>query len=206
MRFLLNLAWRDLRSSGRSLWVFCACLVLGVTLLSATGGLYRLVNLSLLADTRALMGGDLEVDTNQPLPAEALSWMNENGAVSLVTEVDTMLGTVNDRFLRVELQTMDALYPLYGELILEPSRPLSEITALADNHWGVAIDPVLADRLEINVGDNVFIGALEMKVRALVLKQPDRSLNADWRGTPVLLSAEALQASEPDPARQSYRL
>ena len=195
MRFLLDLAWRDLRSSGRSLWVFCACLVLGVTLLSATGGLYRSVNLSLLADTRALMGGDLEVDTNQPLPAEALSWMNANGEVSLVTEVDTMLGTVNDRFLRVELQTMDALYPLYGELILEPSRPLSQITAFADNHWGVAIDPVLAERLEINVGDNVFIGALEMKVRALVHKQPDRSLNADWRGTPVLLSAEALQAS-----------
>ncbi len=53
MRFLLDLAWRDLRSSGHSLWVFCACLVLGVTLLAATGGLYRLVNLSLLADTRA---------------------------------------------------------------------------------------------------------------------------------------------------------
>ncbi len=34
-----------------------------------------------------------------------------------------------------------------------------------------------------------------MKVRALVLNQPDRSLNANWRGTPVLLSADALQAS-----------
>ena len=37
MRFLLDLAWRDLRASGRSLWVFCACLALGVTLIAATG-------------------------------------------------------------------------------------------------------------------------------------------------------------------------
>ena len=195
MRFLLDLAWRDLRASGRSLWVFCACLMLGVTLVSASAGLYRLVNLSLLADTRVLMGGDLEIDTNTPLPDEALRWINANGDVSLVTEVDTMLGTGNDRFLRVELQTTDALYPLYGELELQPSRPLFEITAFADSHWGVAIDPVLADQLDIGIGDSVYIGALEMKVRALVLKQPDRSLNADWRGTPVLLHGDALQAS-----------
>jgi putative ABC transport system permease protein len=177
------------------LWVFCACLVLGVTLVSASGGLYRLVNLSLLADTRVLMGGDLEVDTNQPLPDAALNWINANGEVSLVTEVDTMLGTGSGSFLRVELQTMDSLYPLYGELVLEPSKPLADITAFADSQWGVAIDPVLAERLEIGIGDSVYIGSLEMKVRALVLKQPDRSLNANWRGTPVLLSAGALQAS-----------
>ena len=196
MRFLLDLAWRDLRASGRSLWVFCACLVLGVTLVSACAGLYRLVNLSLLADTRVLMGGDLEVEARQPLPEDALRWINANGEVTLVTEVDTMLGTAGGRFLRVELQTMDARYPLYGELRLQPARPLSEVTAFSDGYWGVAIDPVLAERLEIAIGDNVYIGSLEMKVRALVLEQPDRSLNADWRGTPVLLSAEALRASE----------
>lgn len=195
MRFLLDLAWRDLRTSGRSLWVFCACLVLGVTLVSATGGLHRLISLSLLADTRALLGGDLEVDSNQPLPETAFDWINAHGEVSLVTEVDTMLGTTSGRFLRVELQAMDGRYPLYGELVLAPSKPLAEITALADNQWGIAIDPVLAERLNIAVGDSVYIGSLEMKVRALVLQQPDRRLNANWRGTPVLLSSEALQAS-----------
>jgi putative ABC transport system ATP-binding protein len=39
--FLLSLAWRDLRASGRTLWVFCACLALGVALVAAGGGLYR---------------------------------------------------------------------------------------------------------------------------------------------------------------------
>jgi putative ABC transport system permease protein len=195
MRFLVDLAWRDLRASGRSLWVFFTCLVLGVSLVAATAGLYRLVNLSLLADTRVLMGGDLEVESKQPLPDEALSWLNQNGAVSLVTEVDTMLGTVSGRFMRVELQAMDARYPLYGELLLDPSKQLSDLTVFVDGLWGIAIDPVLAERLQLGIGDRVHIGSLEMEVRALVLKQPDRSLNADWRGTPVLLSADALQAS-----------
>ncbi len=195
MPFLINLAWRDLKSSGRSLWIFCACLVLGVTLVSASSGLYQLINIGLLADTRAYMGGDVEVDSKELLPNDVIEWMKQSGDVSMVTEVDTMLGTDNG-FLRVELQSMDDLYPLYGELVLEPARPLQEITAFADGYWGVAIDPVLANRLEIGIGDSVYVGALEMKVRALVLNQPDRNLSADWRGTPVLLSEEALQASE----------
>lgn len=194
MHFLLELAWRDLRASGRSLWIFCACLALGVTLVSASGGLYRLINIGLLADTRVLMGGDLEVDAREPLPDHALQWMNANGDVSMVTEVDTMLGTDNG-FLRVELQSMDELYPLYGELVLDPGETLLELTSFRDGYWGVAIDPVLADRLELGIGDNVYIGSLTMKVRALVLNQPDRNLNADWRGTPVLLADAALQAS-----------
>ena len=90
---------------------------------------------------------------------------------------------------------MDLLYPLYGNLVLQPDQPLAEATAFDNGHWGVAIDPVLAERLEVSIGDDVYIGSLTMRVRALVMQQPDRSLSAEWRGAPVLLSAEALAAS-----------
>ncbi len=196
MRFLLDLAWRDLRASGRSLWIFCACLTLGVALVAASGSLYRLVSAGLLADTRALMGGDLEVDSKTPLPEVALAWMRERGEVSLVTELYTMLGTARGEFLRAELQSVDARYPLYGELRLEPDLPLAQATARADGRWGVAVDRALAERLDIALGDTVYIGALEMVVRALIVEQPDRNLNADWRGPPVLLAGEALAESD----------
>jgi putative ABC transport system permease protein len=195
MRFLLDLAWRDLKSSGRSLWVFCACLALGVALVATTGGLYRLINQGLLADTRVLLGGDLEVDADSELPETVLDWMHDHGDVSLVTEMDTMLGTTNDDFLRVEIQAMDANYPLYGTLTLQPSLPLADITAFNDGQWGAAIDPVLADTLGIGVGDDIYIGSLTMRVRALVLEQPDRALSAEWRGTPVLVDEQALEPS-----------
>lgn len=195
MPFLLDLAWRDMKASGRSLWVFCVCLLLGVTLVAASGGLYGLISAGLLADTRALMGGDLEVDTDAPLPGDALDWMEQRGDISLVTEIDTMLGTENDDFRRVELQTVDERYPLYGQLLLEPLQPLAAVTSLQNDRWGVAIDPVLAETLGIGVGDLVYIGSLAMEVRALIRNQPDRSLNADWRGTPVLVSPAAIDAS-----------
>ena len=59
----------------------------------------------------------------------------------------------------------------------------------------MAIDPVLAQRLGLVVGHQVSIGSLTLEVRAVITKQPDRGLSAGWRGAPVLVSEQALQAS-----------
>jgi len=198
MRFLLSLAWRDLRASGRSLWIFCACLVLGVTLVSASGSMYRLVGDGLLADTRQLLGGDLQVSSSrpEPLPDEALQWMSARGKVSQLIELRTMLGTPNDDFVLVELQSVDDFYPLYGSLQLDPAKPLSELISQQNDRWGVAIDHSLAVRYDLKAGDVVSIGSLQMEVRALIMKQPDRNLTADWRGSPVLISPQAIRDAQ----------
>ena len=198
MRFLFNLAWRDLRSSGASLWIFCACLVLGVTLVSASSSMYRLVGNSLLADTRQLLGGDLQVSSNRPtpLPNEAIEWISERGKVSQLIELRTMLVTQDSQFILVELQSVDQHYPLYGSLELSPNEPLSDHIAKKNDRWGVAIDKTLAERYELKVGDTVSIGTLTMDIRALIIDQPDRNLTADWRGAPVLIAPEAISEAD----------
>ncbi len=193
MRYLLELAWRELRVNGRSLWVFCACLMLGVILVAAAGGLYRVVSSALLADTRVLLGGDLEIDSMAPLEPAALDWIDARGTASLVIELDTMLGTPDGNFLRVELQSVDDAYPLYGELVLAPAMPLRDAMDFADGRHGAAVDATLAGRLGIEVGDEVLVGGISLVVRALVISQPDRRLNADWRGAPLLLAETALR-------------
>ena len=195
MRFLLRLAWQDLRGSGQSLWVLCACLVLGVTLVAATGGLYQQIREGLQADSRELAGGDLQVESRSRLPGEAISWMAERGEVSLVIELDTMMGTASGALQLVEVQSVDQRYPLYGELTLDPPLPLAEVTQEDQGHFGIAVDPILADRLDLATGDLVTIGDLELEVRAIVTAQPDRSLSANWRGSPVMISEDALGAT-----------
>lgn len=194
MKFPASLAWRDLSASGHALWVFCACLMLGVTLVAATGGLYRQVTDALLADTRALAGGDLEVAA-RTLPPAAIAFMRLSGTVTVVTELNTMMATADGRLQLVELLSVDDEYPLFGELRLAPQRPLPWVTGQRDGRWGAAVDPVLADGLDLQPGDTVEIGSLILEVRALIEAQPDRSLTADWRGAPVIVDARALDAS-----------
>lgn len=121
--------------------------------------------------------------------------LSHYGTVSLVNELNTMMSTETDEISLVELQSTDDRYPLYGDLILEPDKPLNRITANKNGTWGVAVDPVLGRKLSIGVGDKVSIGDLEVEIRALIIQQPDRRLSANWRAAPVLISDEALLAS-----------
>ncbi|PKO68160.1 MAG: ABC transporter permease [Betaproteobacteria bacterium HGW-Betaproteobacteria-16] len=195
MPFLLDLAWRDLRRSGRSLWIFCACLVLGVSLVAAGGGLYRQVADALRSDARLLFGGDVEVEYQQPLPADVMAWMNDTATVSRMVELRTMLRTASGQAQLIELQSTDAQYPLYGEVTLAPASALDAALAPRGADWGAAVDATLAQRLNLQPGDRIDIGDLNLEVRALITRQPDRSLRADWGGAPVLVADGALKAT-----------
>lgn len=195
MPFLLDLAWRDLRASGRSLWIFCACLVLGVALVAAGGGLYRQVADALQSDARQLFGGDLEVDSQEVLAPEVLAWMQSRGTVSRLVELRTMLRAEDGRAQLIELQSADERYPLYGEVALLPAMPLAAALAETQGRFGAAVDASLAQRLGLAVGDRVDVGQTSLTVTALITRQPDRSLQADWGAAPVLVSDPALQAT-----------
>ena len=195
MRFLLDLAWRDLRASGRRLWIFCACLVLGVSLVAAGGGLYRQVADALLNDARQMFGGDVQVESPDPLPPEVLGWMTDRGAVSRVVELRTMLRTEAGRAQLVELTSADDAYPLVGEVVLNPPLDLQRALEARQGVWGAAIDGALATRLGLQPGDRVQVGDTDLEVRALIVRQPDRSLRADWGAAPVLVADGGMAAT-----------
>jgi len=195
--WMLRFAIADLRSRISVLKVFLACLILGVTLVAATASLYRVIEQSLLTDTRALLGGDVELDSNQPLPDEVLEWIRANGSISLVRELDTMVSDADgEQFFNAEILIPDAAYPLYGELQLTPDQPRAELTAQQNGLWGAVIDPMLAERLGQSIGDEIQIGAATFRISGLIQAQPDRNLNANWRGLPIMISEQGLQDAQ----------
>ncbi|MDP4533366.1 ABC transporter permease [Marinobacter salarius] len=195
--WMLKFAITDLRSRISALKVFLACLILGVTLVAATASLYRVIEQSLLADTRMLLGGDVELDASEPLPSDVIDWVGRTGTLSLVREFDTIVsGESGDGFFRAEILIPDAAYPLYGELQLTPDQSRAELTARKDGRWGAVIDPLLAERLGQTIGDQIEIGAAAFRISGLIQKQPDRRLNANWRGLPIMISEQAVEATE----------
>lgn len=195
--WMVKFAITDLRSRISALKVFLACLILGVTLVAATASLYRVIEQSLLADTRMLLGGDVELDASEPLPSDVIDWVGRTGALSLVREFDTIVsGESGDGFFRAEILIPDEAYPLYGELQLTPDQSRAELTERKDGRWGAVIDPLLAERLGQTIGDQIEIGAATFRISGLIQKQPDRRLNANWRGLPIMISEQAVEATE----------
>ena len=189
---------RDLRGAGkiRSLWVFCACLLLGIALIAVCGSLLQIVRDGFAEQERHLFGGDLQISQRKNISDEQQQWLRQNAQVSRLLELRTMLGTPDGEFSVVELQSVDDAYPLYGEVLLQPAISLQDAVSQSENGiWGAAFDPALIEQLSLQTGQLVTIGDLEVELRAVILQQPDRSLSADFRGPPVIIDERALQQS-----------
>ncbi|MDC0434428.1 FtsX-like permease family protein [bacterium] len=198
MTLLHGFMLRDLRGASkvRSLWVFGACLLLGIALIAACGSLLQLVRDGFEQQERNLFGGDLQISQRQAISEEQEQWLTQNATLSRLVELRTMMGTESGSFTVVELQSVDNAYPLYGDVTLEPAISMQEAVQQADDGlWGAAFDPALVEQLGLAVGQRVSIGELEVELRAMIVEQPDRSLRADLRGPPVIVDAGALQAS-----------
>ncbi len=190
---MFRFLWRDLigHRGSRSLRLLATSLFLGVLLISACTGLLALVRDGIANEERQLFGGDIEFEVREPLNAEALEWIATRGTVSRLIEFRTMLGTSDDEFTVIELQSVDEHYPLYGTVSFEPAMTLAEAT----DNLGAAVDPALAFDLGLNIGDTLTIGDTSVTVRAVVKGQPDRSFRADVIGPPVLVSEQTLDAT-----------
>jgi len=189
---------RDLRGASKlkSLWVFCACLILGICLIAVCGSLLQIIRDGFDKQERSLFGGDLKISQRQDLTKQQQQWLAQNAEVSRLLELRTMLGSSDGDFSVVELQSVDEAYPLYGDVLLQPAISLQQaVSQSAEGTWGVAFDPVLQEQMSLQVGQTVYIGDLELQLRAVIEQQPDRNLTADFRGPPVIIDERALKAS-----------
>jgi putative ABC transport system permease protein len=193
MTSMFRFLFRDLigHRGSRPLHLLATSLFLGVLLISACTGLLALVRDGIASEERELFGGDVEFDVREPLEADALNWIQTRGTVSRLIEFRTMLGTNDDEFTVIELQSVDDEYPLYGSVSFEPAMSLSDAT----DNLGAAIDPALSFDLGLKVGDEITVGDANLTVRALIQGQPDRSFAADVSGPPVLVSQQTLDAT-----------
>ncbi|MFA7431637.1 MAG: FtsX-like permease family protein, partial [Rhodospirillaceae bacterium] len=102
--------------------------------------------------------------------------------------------TTEDRQL-VEVKAVDDVYPLYGEIRLNPAQPLHPALARQGDAWGAVVEPSMALRLGLEVGDHFRLGDAVFIVAALIEREPDRVATAFSFGPRVMISLDGLEAS-----------
>ncbi len=193
----LRFALRELRGGVKGFRVFLACLILGVGAIAAVGGLTDSIRTSLTEQGRTLLGGDIELRLFQrEASPDELAFFSIGGEVSEAIRLRGVLrAPKSDKRTLVEMKAVDDLYPLYGDLVLNPALPMDEVFSKKDGVFGIAVDPFLAERLEIKVGDSVELGNESFEVRALITTEPDRSNEGFLWGPTVIVSIEAVPAT-----------
>jgi putative ABC transport system permease protein len=199
----LRFALRELRGGIKGFRVFLICLALGVAAVAAVGSVRMAITEGLSREGRAILGGDAELSFTYRFPTEAEQAWIEASAVAHSETVDfrSMLvsgdpqGGAAERAL-TQVRSVDGAYPLVGEVILEPAMPLEQALEQRDGRWGVALDPLLIERLGLAVGDPVRLGAETYEVRAAATRIPDSTPAGLGLGPRTLVLTEALENAQ----------
>jgi putative ABC transport system permease protein len=189
MNLVIRIAFRDLRGGVRGLYVVLGCLALGVCAIAAVGSLRAGIDRGLADNGRALLGGDVAIETGGQAPPDALrAWAARRGArYAEVTLLRTLaVAPGGDRML-VELKAVDDAYPLAGAVRLTPPQPVWQ--ALRS---GVAADPLVLQRLALSPGAALRLGGASFPVSAALAAEPDHATGAAILGPRVLISANNL--------------
>ncbi|WP_119270663.1 ABC transporter permease [Taklimakanibacter deserti] len=187
----LTYAWRDLRSGLQGFWIFLTCLALGTAAIAIVGSLGAAIDRGLVEQGQPLLGGDVEVALiHREATPQELTFLASKGTVSKVGSLRAM-ARGNDMTALVEIKAIDDPYPLYGTLDLSPAGDLK--SAVAGD--GVAVDPVLLERLNLRLGDKVRIGDADFTIKATILKEPDRISDGLALGPRVMMSEASLAAT-----------
>ncbi len=168
-----RIALRELRGGPRGFYVFLASLALGVAAIAGAGAVGESLKQGLGGELRVILGGDAQLRLNRALASEDdLAWLESQGRVSHVLDANAM-AEANDRRRLVRLRGVDAAYPLYGALELSGGATRDVALAGAGDVWGAAAKQEVLDTFQVDVGDRLALGGLEIEIRALIDKEPD---------------------------------
>ena len=197
MRLAFRLAWRELRggaqASLRSLGVVLACLALGVTAIAAVGTLREGVARGMAADGARLIGGDLDIQSGaEAFPEGLAAFLAARGAqVSNVVTLRSMLVAPSGERMLVEVKAIDGAWPLIGAAEFAPAGAAGTVTAAQ----GMAVEPMVAERLGMKPGEEVRLGAARFTVRAVITGEPDRVATPSIFGPRALIALADLPAT-----------
>lgn len=198
----LRFALRELRGGLSGFRIFIACLTLGVATIATVASLTRAIEEGLEREGQTILGGDMEINSFQRDPGpDLLNWAKEQGDVSISArlrtmariEGDTSITATGDTSTLVELRAVDSAYPLYGSLDTSPQLDNQALFDKRGETWGAAVDPLLAERLNVRLGDTLTFGSIKADIRAFIDREPDKANQGFQLGPSVLIRREALE-------------
>lgn len=191
LAFHLRQMRREARGSVGRLAFFVACLAVGVAAVVAVAGLSAGLDRGIRTEARKLLAADLALDGRRAPDSameEALDRHLPPGT-KRARSVEMVTVVAGPPSQLVELKAIGGPYPLYGDLVLDPDRPLGELLT-AD---AVVVAPGLLSRLGRSVGDTLRLGGVDFEIVGTVLDEPDRVDFGLTLGPRVFLSVEGLQ-------------
>ena len=194
-----GLAWRQLRREFRlsEYLVLIFALVLSVAAVTSVGFFANRVERAMAAQAATLLAADAVVSSPKPIDDEIYERAAAEALkVTEVTEFPSVVLTEEGETGLVSVKAVGSAYPLRGELKLTQQLYGAEQVATdAPGSGTVWIDPRLAGRLQVQVGDQLVFGNSEVTIAAFIAFEPDGSVDAFQLAPRLMINQSDLSGS-----------
>ena len=209
-RLAVRYSLRELRGSLGRVWVWVACLSVGVGAVVSVAGLASSVDGAIRGEARKLLAADLAVRSRGPIPEDVLETIDGvPGAVRAeVREMAAMVGRASSRAgspgesgdegpssLLAELKAVSGGYPFYGELVTKPPLPAGTSPADVLGDHSALVSPEALSRLGLEVGDDLRLGRRTLRIIGSLEGEPDRLPTGFAFGPRVVVGVAAQEAA-----------
>jgi putative ABC transport system permease protein len=178
LRLSLRLLRRDWRAG--ELRVLVAALILAVGSVGTVGFFADRVKGALTTQANLLLGADIMVSGDRPLPQELTEAAAQRGLVTTpVIRFNSMVpppptAPAEASAVLSDVKAVGEGYPLRGTITLvEQGNPEGKVTRDVPKRGEAWPDYRLADRLGIGIGDRIAVGEATLTVSAIVQQEPE---------------------------------
>jgi len=173
----LSIAWRQCRSlwSSGEIRVLLFALILAVTATTSVSFFTDRIKSGIETQGNVLLGGDLVVMSDHAIPASYTQQAQQRQLQTTQTLEFPSMVVSGENSQLAEIKAVESGFPLRGHLTV--TRQLSAKSELATDipaKGSVWIEPGLAKKLALKIGDDISIGDSQFKVAALLLLEPSR--------------------------------
>ncbi|MCV9906375.1 ABC transporter permease [Brucella sp. HL-2] len=193
----LRFALREMRGGLSGFYIFLACIALGVAAIGGVNSVARSVSTGIASEGQSILGGDMSFSLNQrEASTNERAFIEQQGRFAESATMRSMarIPDGTDQSL-VEVKAVDAAYPLYGELKVQPQQSLADMTKEQGGTYGAAVSQDFLNRMGLSLGAKVLLGSETFELRALIESEPDL-LSSGFNFAPrFLVSMDGLRAS-----------
>ncbi|MFA6903515.1 MAG: FtsX-like permease family protein [Gallionellaceae bacterium] len=186
IKLAISMLARDWRAGE---WrVLLIALVLAVGSISTVGLFSDRVRQALQQEAHSLLGADLRINSIRPVPPAYRSEAKNRGLRVVSTATFPSMVTHESDSLLGEIQALEDGYPLRGKIEItaaDDSATLSNFDIPVQGHIAQAVpargtvwaDERLMRRMDVQLGDELILGSLRLRLAARVIKDVDQSVS-----------------------------
>ena len=173
-KLYLKYALRDLSRSYSKILSIIITLFISLFILSSILTIEDSLETEIKNNSKLLLGGDIEIDYNQVKGnLDLVDNVKDFATVSQMVEFSTMVSTIDKEknkssFTRVK--SVDANYPLYGEVAFEPKGALEKLN---EENNTILVNENIFKNLNLQIDEIVKVQDQEFKVVGYVKSVPD---------------------------------